>query len=103
MQNAIQHHDDVVGCIKVRCERAENELCIQVSDDGPGIPSRFRDAVFNPFTSLTSNGSDQSGMGLTLVKRAAERIGARLSLLETPDDQRGTTFELYWPMSIAAK
>ena len=103
MQNAIQHHDDVVGCIKVRCERAENELCIQVSDDGPGIPSRFRDAVFNPFTSLTPNGSDQSGMGLTLVKRAAERIGARLSLLETPDDQRGTTFELYWPMSIAAK
>lgn len=103
LQNAIQHHDEVVGCIQVHCSQLEHELHIRVSDDGPGIPHRHRNAVFNPFTTLVPDAPEESGMGLTLVKRAADRIGARLELGASIDGSRGTTFELYWPLDIAAK
>jgi len=103
LQNAIQHHDDVVGSIQVHCSHLPQELKIVVSDDGPGIPSQYREAVFNPFTALSPTASEQSGMGLALVKRAADQIGARLELLDSAEDQRGTTFELRWPLDIAAK
>ncbi len=103
LQNAIQHHDDVVGSIQIDCTVLADELRIVVADDGPGIPNAHREAVFNPFTSLSPAASEQSGMGLALVRRAAEQIGARLELLESPDDARGSTFELCWPRHIAAK
>lgn len=103
LQNAIQHHDDAVGCIQIRCTEGEHELKIEVSDNGPGIPARYRETIFNPFTSLAQDAPQHSGMGLTLVKRAADKIGAKLKLLENNDQERGSTFELYWPIAIAAK
>ncbi|MEM9359279.1 MAG: HAMP domain-containing sensor histidine kinase [Pseudomonadota bacterium] len=103
LQNAIQHHDEAVGCIQIGCTEGAHELKIAVSDNGPGIPARYREAVFNPFTTLAQDAPQHSGMGLTLVKRAADKIGAKLKLLENNDQKRGTTFELYWPITIAAK
>jgi len=43
---------------------AENLVMLIFSDSGPGIPSEFRDEIFEPYFSLKPNGV---GLGLTIV------------------------------------
>lgn len=53
-------------------------LCIQ--DTGPGIPPGERERVFDPF--YRALGSDQvgSGLGLSIVRTIADRMGAQIAL-----------------------
>jgi len=56
------------------------ELCI--IDHGPGIPDYARDKVFERFYSLRHPGSGRkgTGLGLTLVREAAELHGGSITL-----------------------
>ncbi|MCW1884592.1 two-component system sensor histidine kinase CreC [Luteolibacter flavescens] len=60
---------------------------IIVSDRGPGIPDYAREKIFERFYSLKhhSSGRKGTGLGLTLVKEAAELHGGSISL----DDREG--------------
>lgn len=53
---------------------------LSIQDNGPGIPLGERERVFDPFYRML--GSDQvgSGLGMSIVKTIAERIGAEIQL-----------------------
>lgn len=55
---------------------------IEVADRGPGIPEAERDAVWNPFARLERDEglAPGTGLGLTVVRSAAERMGGRASV-----------------------
>ena len=55
---------------------------IVISDRGPGIPDYAREKIFERFYSLKhhSSGRKGTGLGLTLVKEAAELHGGSISL-----------------------
>ncbi|MBC7738433.1 MAG: HAMP domain-containing histidine kinase [Candidatus Saccharibacteria bacterium] len=63
-----------------------------VSDTGPGIPQAELERVFDMFYQLDPNRvSGGNGLGLTLVKAVAERLGAKLAL---KDAEPGLTVEI---------
>jgi two-component system sensor histidine kinase CreC len=55
---------------------------VSISDRGPGIPDYAKDKIFERFYSLKHHGSGRkgTGLGLTLVKEAAELHGGSVAL-----------------------
>ncbi|NTJ67989.1 HAMP domain-containing histidine kinase [Agrobacterium rhizogenes] len=78
IRNAIDHAGGK-GAIIVRVGAAGT---IDVCDEGPGIPLAERDRVFEPFRRINASSSG-AGLGLNLVKKAAELHGGRVSFPDT--------------------
>ncbi|HYQ22326.1 HAMP domain-containing sensor histidine kinase [Stenotrophomonas sp.] len=57
--------------------------CLEVEDDGPGIPVSERERVFEPFQRLRPRQSG-AGLGLNLVQQVVERHGGRITILDAP-------------------
>ncbi len=112
LDNAIKYHDTGSGTITLQATPHTDgkHLEISISDDGPGIPLHLQKAILNPFTQVGRDADDMNdetddydagmGMGLTLVKRACEVVGATISVHSNPRIQRGATFTLLWPRDI---
>ena len=81
------------GGIKVSAADEGGTTVIRVADNGPGIPPRLSDQLFEPFVSGRS--SDGTGLGLTISRELAVSHGGDLRLLGTGPE--GTTFELRLP------
>ncbi|RYD29604.1 MAG: two-component system sensor histidine kinase CreC, partial [Verrucomicrobiaceae bacterium] len=62
-------------------------VILSIRDHGPGIPDYARDRIFDRFYSLRHHtvGRKGTGLGLTLVKEAAELHGGTIRL-EAPED-----------------
>ncbi len=112
LENAMKHHDSCAASITVSgVRRADGGARLTIADDGPGIPPDLQAAAFNPFTRLSGpraaaaagDREDGIGMGLALVKRAAEALGAELVLESDPATSRGTRFHVDWPRPTKAK
>lgn len=98
IDNAIKHHDRNEGTLRLTATRADGELLIEVADDGPGIRSEHREAIFLPFRKLAPHGGTPGqGMGLALVRRTVEGAGGRIFVESKAPAQRGTVFRVYWP------
>lgn len=81
------------GTVRVSAGHEGGEAVIRIADDGPGIPPRLSDQLFEPFVSGRT--SDGTGLGLTISRELATRHGGELALVETGPG--GTTFELRLP------
>lgn len=93
ISNAIKHHDQPSGKIKVRARTNTQHIEIDVADDGPGIPPRFHAKIFELFQKLESRDVvEGAGIGLALVKKLAERHGGGVTLRSPEDGERGTVF-----------
>lgn len=57
--------------------------CLEVEDDGPGIPVSERERVFEPFQRVRPRQSG-AGLGLNLVQQVVERHGGRITILDAP-------------------
>ncbi|GAB3050071.1 sensor histidine kinase [Stenotrophomonas tumulicola] len=60
------------------------DTCIEVEDDGPGIPASERERVFEPFQRLRPRQTG-AGLGLNLVKQVIDRHGGHVTILDAPD------------------
>lgn len=67
---------------------------ISVHDDGPGIPVAEREQVFQPFRRVIPTPGGGAGLGLSIVRRIAEKHGGRAYVL--PNDL-GTTVVIELP------
>ena len=67
---------------------------VRLSDDGPGIPPRLAERLFEPFVS--SKSSEGTGLGLTISRELAALHGGELRLVEP--EGAGATFELRLPL-----
>ena len=81
------------GVVRVSALGDGGECVIRVADDGPGIPPRLSERLFEPFVS--GRASEGTGLGLTISRELAMLNGGALTLLET--GPQGTTFELRLP------
>jgi len=80
IQNAIEYGGRN-GPIAVRVDRPAT---ISVTDDGPGIPSEFRERVFEPFYRLNGR-SRGAGLGLNLVQEIVRRHDGEVAISEGPN------------------
>lgn len=68
-----------------------------VSDNGPGIPDRYHQKIFDLFERLDSR-VEGTGAGLAIVKRSLETHGGRAWVESTPG--QGATFWLAFPGNL---
>ena len=93
--NAYKHHDRAEGRIRVTAQARSDDLWeFTVTDDGPGIAPANQERVFGIFQTLATANKDNTGIGLSIVKKIVETQGGHISI-ECPLD-RGTTFRFTW-------
>jgi two-component system sensor histidine kinase QseC len=68
------------GRVHVTVADAGGKTVMTVSDTGPGIPAAERERVFERFARLAGQEIEGSGLGLSIVRRIAERHGASVEL-----------------------
>jgi signal transduction histidine kinase len=77
----------------VHAQEVDGGVEVRISDQGPGIVAEEREAIFDRFYRGRTRGEvEGSGLGLAIAKRAVERAGGSLALLET--SPAGTTFAI---------
>ncbi len=99
IDNAIKHHDQDTGTIRVSCLDRGKEIEFAIADDGPGIAPEYHDRIFTIFQTLKARDDFEStGIGLAVVKKIIEAEDGRIWLESTPGV--GTTFFFTWPKIV---
>lgn len=83
IDNAIRYTPEG-GRIDLSVEIRPNGAAFRVQDTGPGIRPEDRERVFDPFNRVLGAGDFGSGLGLSIVRAIVDRIGADISLGESP-------------------
>jgi len=83
------------GRIEVRALRENENLCVLVEDDGPGIPSALREKVLQPFFTTKSQGT---GLGLAIVARRVSEFAGKVDWESPVRDGHGTRFKVVLPL-----
>lgn len=84
--------DDSLPRVMVKLAKTDNEIMIDVSDNGPGVEESVREHLFEPFHSQRQGGT---GLGLYLARELCQANGARLSFL--PDELQSSRFRISFP------
>jgi len=90
--NAVKFTERGEVRISLRVQTPRTVL-LAVSDTGPGIADRHRELIFEPFWQLDATQPGRgggTGLGLSVVKRLANLLGARVSVDSKPG--AGSTF-----------
>jgi signal transduction histidine kinase len=96
--NAVRHHDQPSGTIRVSAYVQDNLVTFRVVDDGPGIPPAAHADVFALFKTLRSRDEvEGSGLGLSIVKRLVEAEGG---VVRVESSGRGTAIVFTWPTVV---
>lgn len=97
--NAVKHHDQGRGQLRLAARVDGNHVLITVTDDGPGVPAQAFQRIFKLFQTLTaSQRQGQSGIGLALCKRLTETHGGHIDVVSPVANGRGAQFRVWWPM-----
>lgn len=95
LQNAARHTTTRIDLV---LEQSGNDCIIHVDDDGPGVPEKDRERIFEPFARLDSSRSRDSGgfgLGLAIVNRIVTLHGGQVTVSDSPHG--GARFTIQWP------
>ncbi len=74
--------------------RNASQIAIDFTDDGPGLPDRARERMFQPFAGSSKEGG--TGLGLVIVREIVKAHGGDISFVEP---EKGAAFQLTFPAS----
>ena len=95
--DAITQSNAAERWIAISVKSSQNQICVDVTDSGPGIEDHFKDHLMEPFFTTKVLGLGM-GVGLSLSRAIAQDHGGSLNLLR---DTRNTTFRLTLPLASA--
>jgi PAS domain S-box-containing protein len=113
ISNAIQHHSQSQGQIKISVQDQGEWYEFAVTDDGPGIAPEYHQKVFeifqtlepcdrqtlrrlpNPLDRKSGECQENTGIGLAIVKKIVESQGGRITLASVLGT--GSNFRFTWP------
>ena len=89
--NALQAIGEGGGQIVFKTSRnnADDQIVVEISDTGSGIPSEELARIFDPYFTTKSEGT---GLGLSIAQRIVEEHGG--SILVESEVGGGTTFKV---------
>lgn len=95
IENAIHFASPVNPFVKIIIEDNSDKLVITVQDNGQGIPEDYHARIYDMYfrASVSSKGN---GLGLYIVKKAVEKLGANISFVTRNNE--GTTFFIELPI-----
>jgi PAS domain S-box-containing protein len=79
--------------ITIRTQILQDQICVQVADQGPGITPEFREHIFSRFAYTGANHDNAragAGLGLSVVKAIVEAQGGTVGV--EPNSDGGSTF-----------
>lgn len=82
--NALQYGGNGVA-VRLAAARRDDGVSISVCDDGPGIAAEQRARALQRFDRLDAHAAGGAGLGLAIVQRIADAIGAQLTLSDGLD------------------
>jgi signal transduction histidine kinase len=85
------------GHVTLTLRQCDDQLCITVSDDGPGISPEDLPHIFDElFRSEAQRRVNGSGLGLAIVRQIVEQHGGRVTCESTPG--QGAAFHIQLPL-----
>jgi signal transduction histidine kinase len=83
--------------VRVAARIEDGECHLTVEDNGPGFEMKFHDRIFEIFQRLhRAEDYPGTGIGLAIVRKAAERLGGRVWADGRPGE--GAVFHLQFPL-----
>ncbi|MFV0445642.1 MAG: ATP-binding protein, partial [Planctomycetaceae bacterium] len=86
------------GTVEVNVHRQPDGICIDVVDNGIGIPREHQARIFERFYRVDKARSREvggTGLGLAIVRHFVELFGAVIEL--DSEESRGSRFRIRWP------
>lgn len=99
IKNALHYRKDL---LEIKLAREKDCLCVDVTDDGPGIDPEHHQAVFRRYTQVNPGEAvsrQGHGLGLAGALIMAKNLGGNIEL--TSVKGKGTTFRLILPLPVA--
>ncbi|MEZ6235458.1 MAG: HAMP domain-containing sensor histidine kinase, partial [Phycisphaerales bacterium] len=95
--NAAAAMGDGGGIVRLLAStEVDEQVRIDVCDDGPGVPAGIQQRLFRPFAAREAGDRvGGSGLGLSICKTLVETVGGRISLRSAPG--QGTTVSIVLP------
>lgn len=95
--NSVEAIEDT-GFIKVSVTKSEEELAIEVIDNGIGIHPQDEDVIFEPgfTTKFDESGKSSTGIGLSHVRSLVNKLGGVIHVLS---QSSRTVFKIIFPVS----
>ena len=91
LSNAVKYMDKPQGRIRIGCVEEDGFWKFSIADNGPGIEERHFERIFRIFQTLSSrDGYENTGVGLTVVKKIVELYGGRIYVQS--EVGKGSTF-----------
>lgn len=104
LANAVSHHDQDQITIEVRASFRDDNLRIEVEDDGPGVPEGRHEMIFELFRTYSGNKEHTGvGMGLAMVRRYIEEWGGTIHVESPAKEGRGARFVILIPLDLVWK
>lgn len=95
VENAIKY-SPCEACVSVRLRREEGYAVLEITDNGPGIPSEYQPFVFDRFFRVdkarTSDNQGSVGLGLAIMKSIVEIHNGKVTL--SSQEGHGACFTL---------
>lgn len=88
------------GRIVVSIVEDDDQIAVQVSDNGPGVPTDSAESIFaDGFSTKPDRGSLRRGLGLALVHRLVQRLNGTIDVTSGP----GAVFSVRLPKTRVGK
>jgi two-component system sensor histidine kinase ChvG len=88
------------GLVEIAAARVGDEVRIRIDDEGPGVPSEAREAIFNRFHSVRPEGENfgrHSGLGLAIAQAIVKGHGGEIDVQDRDDAPSGARFTIRLP------
>lgn len=95
LHNALQAMDHQ-GTLDIDVSQQADQVCVKITDNGPGVPPELQGKIFEPFFTTKPPG-EGSGLGLDIVHKIIDKHQGTLSLDSVPGR---TTFSVTLPISV---
>ncbi|MFB6132201.1 MAG: sensor histidine kinase [Halanaeroarchaeum sp.] len=95
VNNAIRHNDAETPKVVVSVTETGNSVLLSVADNGPGIPDKRKEDIFESGSS--GDDSQGTGIGLFLVSTIVDRYGGEVNVEDSEFD--GAEFKVRLPLA----
>jgi two-component system, OmpR family, sensor histidine kinase ChvG len=85
------------GLVEIAATHVDDEIRIRIEDEGPGVPSEQREAIFNRFHSVRPNAESfgrHSGLGLAIARAIVEGHDGVIDVTDRDDAPSGARFTI---------
>jgi two-component system, NtrC family, sensor kinase len=96
INNSMDAIDSRGGTVQVNTTVKDNNVVIEVADDGPGIPEPYLPRIFDPFFTTKPVGKG-TGLGLSICYGINTKMGGKISVHSAVEV--GTTFRIQIPLA----